>query len=267
MGQYKVPQNVEAEDKIIGPLTLKQFIYAVIGVAWGGLSFIIFRQLPAVMVIVGLPFVVLFLLLAFYQRDGQNFEQLLIAMVGFFTQARRRLWVKEEVVDAFHIEPKAVAVEQTQRNPAEVRSELERLGSLIDSRGWNRPADEVEMLEAMVPTTDRLVQPTIQPAAREEAGPDILDLQKSPLATNLAELIEEAAGDVRQEAIEQMNKSPKASHAVSTSVTAPATGDILKLATQRDDLTVSQIAASATRIAPLQEGQAVDLRSNGKQTK
>lgn len=263
MGQYKVPQNVEAEDKILGPLTLKQFIYAVVGVSWAGLSFLIFRKLPAVMVIVGLPPTVLFLLLAFYQRDGQNFEQLLIAMVGFFTQSRRRLWVKEEVANAFRIEPKPVAVAADQRNPAEVRSELEKLGSVIDSRGWNRPPEDVEMLQAMVPTSDRLVQP--EPAATtpapDQPGPDMLDLKGSPLATNLGDLLNEAAGDVRTEALEMMKDPPKTKPSVS--VTAPAANDILKLATERDDLTVSEVAAAATRMAPLAEGQSVDLR-NGK---
>ncbi len=31
MLQYKVPQNVDVEDKIIGPLTAKQFIQSLIG--------------------------------------------------------------------------------------------------------------------------------------------------------------------------------------------------------------------------------------------
>src|SRR4029077_18312182 len=108
MSQYKVPQNVEAEDKILGPLTFKQFIYACIGVGWGLVCFAIFRPLPAVMIILGFPPVLLFLLLAFYQRDGQNFEQLLIAMVGFFASERKRVWVKEAVTETFHVEPTKV---------------------------------------------------------------------------------------------------------------------------------------------------------------
>ena len=44
MGTYKVPQNVEAEDKILGPLSLKQFIYALIGLGWGFLTFAILKS-------------------------------------------------------------------------------------------------------------------------------------------------------------------------------------------------------------------------------
>src|SRR5437899_855887 len=184
MGQYKVPQNVEAEDKIIGPLTFKQFIYALIGFGWGAISFAIFRFFPPVLILVGLPPVILFLLLAFYNRDGQNFEQLLIALVGYFANPRRRLWRKEEAVMALRIEPPKAVVEQTQRNPAEVRSELDRLADLVDSRGWNKPTEE------------RPIAPITELGELEseiKATQDILDLQHSPAAQNLNLLIQQAA--------------------------------------------------------------------------
>ena len=272
MSQYKVPQNVEAEDHILGPLTLKQFIYAIIAVAWAGLSYALLQAVLPVMIIVAAPVTTLFLLLAFYQRDGQNFEQLLIAMVGYFSQSRQRLWRKDEVVDSFRIQANAVVVEQTQRNPAEVRSELERLGTMIDSRGWNAPPSAASDTHLIQPNTvsDRLVEPaqTSAHVPSDEPATDMLDLQSSPLAQNLAALIQDAAVDIRQEAIDQMKGEPQIPSAaavkpITTSVTTASADDILKLATERDDLTVSQLAASATRITPLQEGLSVDLRNHG----
>ncbi|NTW61726.1 PrgI family protein, partial [Candidatus Saccharibacteria bacterium] len=40
MAVYKVPQDVEAEDKLIGPFTFRQFVYLIIvalagGITWG----------------------------------------------------------------------------------------------------------------------------------------------------------------------------------------------------------------------------------------
>jgi hypothetical protein len=269
MGQYKVPQNVEAEDKILGPLTFRQFIYALMGFAWGALCFAIFRGIPVVMVVIGFPPTMLLLLLAFYTRDGQNFEQILIAMVGFFASSRKRLWVKEDVAETFHIEPTKKKAEVTQRNPVEVISELEKLATLIDSRGWNLP-QPVEQNVALPNTAheDRMVAPPPAPHAPEET--DMLDLQKSPLAQNLAELLREAAEDVRVEAMEQMTAKPgrvrpaalAQAQANISGVTANQTGDILKLATQNDDLTVSQVAAQASRMVPTTQGQMVELRTN-----
>lgn len=277
MGQYKVPQNVEAEDKIIGPLTFKQFIYALMGAGWGLLSFAIFKSVPALMIIIGGPPTILFMLLAFYSRDGQNFEQLLIALVGFFANPRRRTWLKEEVVETFHVTPRAVVAEQTQRDSSEVRSELEKLGNLIDSRGWNQPmGPELQPTMPVYTANDRLVQPTApapQPgAAQPEANVDMLDLHNSPLAQNLAALINEAAADVREEAIQQMKTrattaatqpAPSVPAQSISGVTTPAPSNIIRLATESDDLTVSQLAATATRVAPgqLAEGQAVNLRN------
>ncbi len=45
--RYQVPQFIEVEDKIFGPLTLKQFIYIAGG---AGLSFIIYRFLPSLLI-------------------------------------------------------------------------------------------------------------------------------------------------------------------------------------------------------------------------
>jgi hypothetical protein len=262
VGQYKVPQNVEAEDHVLGPLTFRQLIYAMMGFGWAAICFGLFRKVPAVMIVVGFPPTMLLLLLAFYTRDGQNFEQLLIAMVGFFAAPRRRLWIKEDLEETFHIEPTKKAAEITQRNPEEVISELEKLATLIDSRGWNRPAPTES--NVVLPTTaheDRIVVPPPPPHAPDEPHVDMFDMQKSPMAQNLAELLRQAAEDVRQEAMQQMAAKPSqktasalanATAGLNGGVTPDTQGNILKLATQNDDLSVQQIAAQATRIAPNQ---------------
>jgi len=266
MGQYKVPQDVEAEDHILGPLTLKQFIYAIVAVAWGGIWFLILKQVLLLYAIVALPVILIFLLLAFYKRDGQNFEQLLIALVGFFANSRQRIWRKEEVVESFHVEPAKVKQEVSQRSPADVRAELTRLAELADSRGINKH-------EAVLPMPAGILSDTVAavPVAPiiEEPAKDMYDISTSPLAANLNDLIEQAAADVKKEAMQQMMEKAKATPApkksTSANVTPPPSSDILKLSNE-SDLTVAQLAAQATRLAPLAEGQSVDLRNNAKPT-
>ncbi len=291
MGQYKVPQNVEAEDKIMGPLTLKQFIYCVIGVGWAMLCFFLFRSFIPLMIVVAAPVTILFLLLGLYQRDGQNFEQYLVALVGFFSQSRQRLWTKEPIVESFKVEPVKVTEEQTQRDPVQVRSQLDKLATLVDARGWAEQHDEQGVLQADQSLTssldtDRLVMPEAPvggSVTQAEGENDMLDLQNSPLAKNLNALIDQAANEVKTEAIQSM-KSPgvvaptptvaaptavaatTVAPAPSVSVTTPVANDILKLATERDDLTVSQLAAQATRVVPLTEGESVTLRNGSTST-
>ena len=272
MGQYKVPQDVEAEDKILGPLTFKEFIYFLMGFGWAALSFAIFRKIPVLLIVIGLPPTLLLLLLAFYNRDGQNFEQLLVAMVQFFAASHHRPWAKDDIIETFHVEPTVHAAELTQRNPDQVRSELEKLANLIDSRGWNHPPEpDANLVRPTTLHADRLVPPPPPiPRAPEDIPEDILDMQSSPLAQNLAELLRAAAEDVREEAMQQMAGNvaqPAAGAPAPTSisgVTAAPASDILQLATQSDELTVSQIAAQATRRVQLPNGQTLEVPLNGR---
>lgn len=270
MGQYKVPQNVEAEDHILGPLTFKQFIYFLIAIGWAFLSFAIFRSVPVLMLAIGSPVIILFMLLAFFNRDGQDFEHLMLAVVGFFAASRRRLWRKEALAETFHIQaPKPVA-EISQRNSTQVISELEKLATLIDSRGWNQPVPDATLYNPTLPTAahaDRPVLPPI-PASQPIQPPpaDMLDVQNSPIAQNLNVMLQQAAADVRQQAMASMSQ-PGAAAAPQPSisgVTAYPTGDILKLATQSEGLSVAQVAAQATRLAPVAAMQQPVEQPNGR---
>ena len=273
MSQYKVPQDVEAEDHILGPLTLKQFIYAIVAVAWGGLWFVILKHVIILYAIVALPVILIFLLLAFYKRDGQNFEQLLIALVGFFANSRKRIWRKEEVVESFHVEAAKPHEEVSQRSPADVRAELSRLGEMADARGINKPTLTYP-LPAQILSDSVAPYAVAPPPIIEEPATDMYDISTSPLAANLNQLIEQAAADVKTEAMAQMTAKITATPAkdapirtpqksTSTNVTPQPSSDILRLSTE-SDLSVAQLAAQATRLAPLAEGQSVDLRANVK---
>jgi lipid-A-disaccharide synthase-like uncharacterized protein len=77
--QFQVPQFIEVEDKIFGPLTFRQFIYLGGGI---GLSYILFRVLP---LLIAFPLIAgvigLVLSLAFLQFNGRPF---IIAMENAF---------------------------------------------------------------------------------------------------------------------------------------------------------------------------------------
>ena len=87
---YQVPQFIEIEDKIFGPLTLKQFIYLAGG---GGVCLICFTLLPTFLAIfLALPFVVLSLTLAFYTVNGRPFIVTLEHGFKFLTSSKLYLW-------------------------------------------------------------------------------------------------------------------------------------------------------------------------------
>lgn len=89
MATYKVIQDIEAEDKLVGPLSLKQFIFALIAVFLG---FIMFRLVIAEVLgplkwvffaVLILP-TLLFAVLAAPLGGEQSTELWLVARVRFF---------------------------------------------------------------------------------------------------------------------------------------------------------------------------------------
>lgn len=94
MRQFQVPQFIEVEDKIFGPLTLKQFLYVVGG---GSIIFLFYAFLPLFFVIfLGAPVAALFAALAFYKVNGQPFINVLENALNHFMGARLYVWKKVE---------------------------------------------------------------------------------------------------------------------------------------------------------------------------
>jgi len=89
---YQVPQYLDVEDKIIGPLTLKQFIYLLIG---GGVIFLLhsFLKFP-IFIIIAIPIAFFTLLLAFYRVGNQKFTQFVVNLLGFISKPNIYTWKK-----------------------------------------------------------------------------------------------------------------------------------------------------------------------------
>jgi hypothetical protein len=278
MGQYKVPQDVEAEDKIIGFLTLKQFIYAVIGIAYGLLTFRIFSAAIFIWFIVGVPPTVIFLLLGLYQRQGQPFETYFLALLNYWFKPRKRIWIKENILEVFKLEQPKAKAEELHRDPREVRGQLDKLAQIVDTRGWSSKQPEVQEpdMQPTVDLRDRLQTNEVfnaqSDASEVNMADDILDMKNNPSARNLDVLIEDAEKSVRSQAMEVMKAqgatvptaAPQTAVGSITEMTTNPTADILKRAMENQDLTVSQIAAQANRPVAsngtLAAGESVNVR-------
>lgn len=90
--RFSVPQFIDVEDKIIGPLTLKQGVYIVGGI---GLCVGIFLQFGFFWaVVVGAPFLGLAFALAFVKIHGRSFMYVLASAFFFITKDKLYLWRK-----------------------------------------------------------------------------------------------------------------------------------------------------------------------------
>ncbi len=91
--QYNVPQFVEVEDKIIGPLTLKQFLWLLVG---AGIVFLLYKLLVfPIFLMIGLPVGIFCGFGAFYKVQNKTFSEFILASLGYFLSPKLYLWKKE----------------------------------------------------------------------------------------------------------------------------------------------------------------------------
>jgi len=135
MGQYKVPQDVETEDKILGPLSIKQFIYVIIGLLWAFLMWRVFSFSIIVAIAFALPVTGFFLLLGFGRREGVPFEDYVVAFIRFLIVPRKRIWIKDDTKEQMVREsPKSLQTTGSAKKEVSV-GQLKQLATIIDTRG------------------------------------------------------------------------------------------------------------------------------------
>lgn len=91
--QFQVPQFIEVEDKIFGPLTFKQFIYIAGG---AGAAYLLWRVLP---IFIAAPLILsiggLAAALAFFQYNGRPFILAIEHAFFYFIKSKLYLWSNE----------------------------------------------------------------------------------------------------------------------------------------------------------------------------
>lgn len=92
--RFQVPQFIEVEDKIFGPLTFKQFVYVAGGV---GACVVLFALLPNfIAMLLSVPVGVFAAALAFYKVNDKPFIHVVEAFVKYSMGSKLYLWKKEE---------------------------------------------------------------------------------------------------------------------------------------------------------------------------
>lgn len=135
--KFQVPQFIETEDKIVGPFTLKQFLFIA---AAGILILILFFMLQLVFwVVASLIIGTLAIALAFLKINGQPLPQVVLAAFFFMSRPRLFLWrrkIEEKVLEIPNVEsfaPITVGVKKRARLPF-LKDQLEAGSRAIPAR-------------------------------------------------------------------------------------------------------------------------------------
>jgi hypothetical protein len=215
MATYKVLQDIEAEDKLVGPLSLRQFIYACIAALCGYFSFIVVSKGLPFLLVVFLPPLIFCGFFAFPWSREQPTELWALAKIRFFLKPRRRIWDQSGVKELVTVTaPKKIERKYTNGlSQIEVQSRLNALASTIDSRGWAVKNVNVNLYAQSSPlpaaiTSDRLVDASSLPRQVSDvdvtASDDMLDEQNNPIAQQFETMLATSSQQHRQNIVNQL---------------------------------------------------------------
>lgn len=137
MAQYKVPQDVEADDKLIGPFSFRQFVYLLIAGGLVALAVGLFQIFP-LLAAIPLPFVLLLVVLALPLKKDQPMETYLAALVSYVLKPRTRVWTPGQKNSIIAVTaPKKVEEARTRDlTSEEATHRLSFLAGIVDTKGY-----------------------------------------------------------------------------------------------------------------------------------
>jgi hypothetical protein len=143
---FNVPQYVDVEDKIAGPLTAKQLLWmfamgVTVMVIWN-----IFDK-PTVY-FVAVPVAVIFLAFAFYRPYNRPLSSFIGSAIMFLFQPKFYTW--KRTINKRVVKPKSKQIQpQTIYGAGKIVSseEIEKLARLADSGGHERSKEILEIIE------------------------------------------------------------------------------------------------------------------------
>ena len=130
---FNVPQFIDVEDKIAGPLTWKQLLWMI---GLGAVLLVLFNAVTTTFFfILAIPVVLLFAALAFYRPNNQPFIIYIIHGAMFLFRPKVAVW--ERPVNAM---PRQKPVRESEavalpRDKKVTMAELQELARIVDSRG------------------------------------------------------------------------------------------------------------------------------------
>lgn len=110
--QFTVPQYIEVQDKIVGPLTLKQFFYLGAAFGFSAIAFYVFNFF--------LWFVFTFFAvgtaasLAFIKIHGRPLSQVIMAAFKYFWEPRLYVWRREPTTEEISLPEQKRTIESIQ---------------------------------------------------------------------------------------------------------------------------------------------------------
>lgn len=137
--QFQVPQFIETEDKIIGPLTLKQFMYVAIGFGLSFASYFIFSLWLFILLAAFVNSITLSL--AFAKINGIPLPTIAASALSYFWKPKFYLWKKTQAKPIKTEKKEGVQIEEKKSHLGDIWQKLLTSKTPIPTREkTSRPA-------------------------------------------------------------------------------------------------------------------------------
>ncbi|MFA5106741.1 MAG: PrgI family protein [Patescibacteria group bacterium] len=134
--QFTVPQFIDVEDKIFGPISVRQFVIILIGI---GVVVMLYFVLTFTLFILAAPLACgVIAIFAFFKINGQHFHLFLLNVATTFRRPRIKLWHKHLDDDEIQEEKAKEKVGSEGGGPPKVtptKSRLRELSLIVDTGG------------------------------------------------------------------------------------------------------------------------------------
>ncbi len=162
--QFIVPQFIDVEDKIIGPIAVRQFILFLIG---GGIMVLDYQIVYKatgnffVFIITGLAIFALTMVFAFVKINGQPFHRFLLNVLISFKFPHLRVWNKEfDRIDYVRKAEKVKAVAALAVKKPLTATKLTQLSLVVDTGGAYHEDENVAFDLDSINRRESLFSPT-----------------------------------------------------------------------------------------------------------
>ena len=142
MQQFVVPQFIDVEDKIFGPVTTRQFLILLVA---GGIIYVVYELADFALFILLTFFIGRFaLILAFVKINGQPFHYFLLNLIQSLRRPPLRIWKQEYDTKTLNFLRKQTfempEVEERRKQPK--REHIRDLSLLVNTGGYYKPNDD-----------------------------------------------------------------------------------------------------------------------------
>lgn len=136
MQQFTVPQFIDVEDKILGPIAVRQFIIILAGAGVIFLNYELFARVSFLYFLVSSLFLfILTVAFAFFKVNGRPFHLFLLNFFSTIKDPKYRVWNKKLSRDRYAAELPEIGTQPMPHKAPLTASKLAQLSLVVDTGG------------------------------------------------------------------------------------------------------------------------------------